>query len=117
MHLDERFRNIISLLPDGETTFHSPASISDFALTYGMVHGSDPKEMLQQKRLVSITCRRIIDCARFPETGDGQVQLDGQAPLVAWKKERWEKALEKLAAEEVDLSALPERPLSVERTH
>lgn len=81
---------LLTALPDNE--LFSPSTIVSFAVETSLL----PKEagvgqgLSKQRLRVSLT--RLMHNQNFPNQGDGNITINGQAPFSGWFGKHWKKA-------------------------
>ncbi len=84
-----KYASIIDALDDDE--LFSPAVIARIARDKGLLAPflkNEPNEAQVMQR-VRIALIRLSNLHSFPDEGDGQVRIEGQAPVPAWFGWRW----------------------------
>ncbi len=84
-----KYATIIAALDDDE--LYSPAVIPRFAKGQGLLapfltEGVSEARVIQRIRIAMV---RLSNLHNFPDEGDGQVIIVGQAPVPAWFGWRW----------------------------
>ena len=84
-----KYQNILEALEDD--SFYSPAVIVRFAKENNLLqdHGSETDDEQDVMRRLRIALIRLSHLHHFPEQGDGQIRIKGQAPVRAWFGWRW----------------------------
>ena len=85
-----KYNTIIEAL--NQDTLYSPASIANFALEEGFVTGKTKKAKSDARNRIRIAMGRFSNNHQFPDSGDGVVILEGQAPTPGWYGWRWQAA-------------------------
>lgn len=70
---------------------YSAASIAIFAIENHLVDAQTPEEKKAAGNRIRVSFNRIVHLRDFPDEGDGDVVIKGQAPVRGWKGKRWQE--------------------------
>ena len=85
-----KYKRIIEMLE--EDTLYTPASIAYFAEDHDMLTSKTTEDRKAERHRIRISMGRFSNNHQFPDSGDGMVTLEGQAPTPAWYGWRWQAA-------------------------
>lgn len=87
-----KYGHILRKLADDD--LYNSASVESFAVDKGFVKGEDAEALRLARQRVRIAMGRWVNNKGFPDEGDGQVCIKGQAPTPGWFGWRWKASLD-----------------------
>lgn len=87
-----KYAYFIVVLEDGK--LYSPATIVSNGEALGFFDGLYDRQLRLAKTRVRIALGRLRQLRRFPDAGDGQVKIGGQAMMPGWYGARWKAAID-----------------------
>ncbi len=87
-----KYTGIIDALDDDE--LYSPAAIARIAKDQGMLAPFMKEETVEARVMqrIRIALVRLSNLHHFPDEGDGQIKIKGQAPVPGWFGWRWKNS-------------------------
>ena len=97
---------------------YTATTVANRAIELNLIDTSPPRRAEQERQRIRIAMGRYVNNHTFPDNGDGNVRLRGQAPTPGWLGRRWKEHADPLTRGQYNqLVALLEQAQVANRAH